>query len=102
MLEFGAAIPMEPVTDTVKRVEDNMVVRTLDRSNLRSAQTPQGSELQPLLEASEKAAGDGFAGTDESSLLEREGIPVRAVEGEKSNIKITWREDLDWRNENET
>jgi len=101
MLEYGAAIPMEPVTDTVKRVEDNMVVRTLDRSSLRSAQTPQGSELRQLLKASERAAEDGFIGTDESSLLEREGLPVRAVEGDKQNIKITWKEDLDWRNDNE-
>ncbi len=101
MLEYGAAIPMELVTDTVKSVKDNMVVGTLDRRELRRAQTPQGSKLKQLLDASEKAAREGFTGTDESSLLEREGLPVRAVEGEKMNIKITWEEDLDWRNEHE-
>ncbi len=102
MLEFGAAVPMEAVTDTVKVIKDNMVVETLDRNKLWRAQTPQGSELQLLLDASEKAAEDGFFGTDESSLLERYGLPVRAVEGEKSNIKITWKDDLDWRNADET
>lgn len=102
MLDYGAAVPMEPVTDTVKVIKDNMVVETLDRGMLWRAQTPQGSELQQLLDASEKAAEEGFTGTDESSLLERAGLPVRAVEGEKSNIKITWKDDLDWRNADET
>lgn len=102
MLEYGAALPLEQVTDTVKVVKDNMVVETLDRSLLWRAQTPQGSELQQLLDAVEKASEDGFTGTDESSLLERAGIAVRAVEGEKSNIKITWEEDLNRRTYDET
>ena len=102
MLEYGAALPLEQVTDTVKVVKDDMVVETLDRSLLWRAQTPQGSDLQQLLDAAEKASEDGFTGTDESSLLERAGIPVRAVEGEKSNIKITWEEDLNWRVQDET
>lgn len=102
MLEYGAAVPMEPVTDTVKVIKGNMVVETLDRGMLWRAQTPQGSELQQLLDASEKALEEGFTGTDESGLLERAGLPVRAVEGEKSNIKITWKDDLDWRKADET
>ncbi len=102
MFEHGAAIPMEPVTDTVKVVKGNMVVETLDRSVLRQAQTPQGSEFRQLLDASEKAAADGFMGTDESSILERLDLPVFVVEGEKSNIKITWKEDLDRRDMDET
>jgi len=102
MVEHGAAIPMEPVTDTVKVVKGNMVVETLDRSVLRQAQTPQGSELQQLLDASEKAAEDGFIGTDESSILERMGLPVWVVEGEKTNLKITWKGDLDRRDMDET
>lgn len=102
MREYGAALPLEQVTDTVKVVKDGMVVETLDRSLLWRAQTPQGSDLQQLLDASEQASKDGFAGTDESSLLERAGIQVRAVEGEKSNIKITWEEDLNRRVQDET
>ena len=45
MVNHGAAIAVEPVTDTVKVVKGNMVVETLDRSVLRQAQTPQGSEI---------------------------------------------------------
>jgi 2-C-methyl-D-erythritol 4-phosphate cytidylyltransferase len=102
MQEYGAALPLEQVTDTVKVVKDGMVVETLDRSLLWRAQTPQGAVLQHLLDASEQASADGFTGTDESCLLEREGIPVRAVEGEKSNIKITWEDDLNRRVQDET
>jgi len=99
---YGAAVPLEPVTDTVKVVRGNMIVETLDRSALWRAQTPQGSSLKQLLEASEKAEEEGFAATDESGLLERSGFRVRAVKGEKGNIKITWKEDLNWRNVDET
>ena len=89
-------------SDTVKVVRGNMIVETLDRSALWRAQTPQGSSLKQLLEASEKAEEEGFAATDESGLLERSGFRVRAVKGEKGNIKITWKEDLNWRNVDET
>ncbi len=101
-LEYGAAVPLEPVIDTIKVVRDHIVVDTLDRNILWRAQTPQGSELEQLLEASEKAWEKGFAATDESALLERAGLEVRAVEGENANIKITWKEDLAWRDVDET
>lgn len=92
--EHGACIPALPVSDTVKEVEDSQVVRTLDRSRLYRVQTPQGFRREILMEAFRRAARDGFLGTDESSLVERLGRPVRVVEGEASNRKITWKEDL--------
>lgn len=94
-LEFGAAVPLSPVTDTVKMVSNGMVRKTMDRELLWKAQTPQGAERDQLINLSQKALDAGFKATDESSLLEREGLAVRAVEGEEGNIKITWKKDLD-------
>jgi 2-C-methyl-D-erythritol 4-phosphate cytidylyltransferase len=91
---LGAAVPVLPVEETVKEVRDGSVVRTLDRSSLVRAQTPQGF-LYPLLKrALEAARKDRFQGTDEASLAERAGIPVAAVDGEPRNIKITTPVDI--------
>jgi 2-C-methyl-D-erythritol 4-phosphate cytidylyltransferase len=91
---LGAAVPVLPVEETVKEVRDGTVVRTLDRTLLARAQTPQGF-LYPLLKkALETARKDRFQGTDEASLAERAGIPVGAVDGDPRNIKITTPVDL--------
>ena len=83
-----------PVNDTVKKVEEEYVVTTLDREKLWIAQTPQTFEYKLILEAYKKAIEDGFTGTDDSSLVERLGFKVRVLEGESQNIKITTPEDL--------
>jgi 2-C-methyl-D-erythritol 4-phosphate cytidylyltransferase len=57
-------------------------------------QTPQSFELSLILRAHEKAREEGFYGTDDASLVERLGIPVRIVEGSRFNFKITTPEDL--------
>lgn len=93
-LATGACIPVIPVNDTVKVVQNNRVCSTLDRETLRLAQTPQAFRRVVLEEAFEKALDEGFTGTDESALVEYAGLPVEVVEGEISNIKITHREDL--------
>lgn len=91
---LGAAVPVLPVEETVKEVREGTVVRTLDRTLLARAQTPQGF-LYPLLrKALETARKDRFQGTDEASLAERAGIPVAAVDGDPRNIKITTPVDL--------
>jgi len=91
---LGAAVPVLPVEETVKEVRDGSVIRTLDRTSLVRAQTPQGF-LYPLLKrALEAARKDRFQGTDEASLAERAGIPVAAVDGEPRNIKITTPVDI--------
>lgn len=92
--KHGACIPVLPVRDTVKMVEDSIVVRTVDRRPLHLTQTPQGFELQLLMRAVETAQAEGFQGTDESSLVEHIGETVHVVEGEAHNIKVTWLEDL--------
>jgi 2-C-methyl-D-erythritol 4-phosphate cytidylyltransferase len=92
----GAAVPVVPVVDTLKRVRDGVVVETLDREALGSAQTPQGFRFAVLTEAYEAAFRDGVTVTDEAMAVERLGAPVRAVPGSPRNRKITTREDLAW------
>ncbi len=89
----GACIPGLPVSQTVKEVAGSTIVRTLDRSRLVLAQTPQGFRRDILLRAFQKAEEDVFYGTDESLLVERIGVPVSVVEGEPGNIKITFKHD---------
>ena len=88
-----ACVPVLPVGDTVKEVHDKQITGTLDRKNLVLAQTPQGFKMALLQSAFESALENGFYGTDESTLVERLGVPVHVVPGEKSNLKITWKED---------
>ncbi|HSD26834.1 MAG TPA: 2-C-methyl-D-erythritol 4-phosphate cytidylyltransferase [Vicinamibacteria bacterium] len=92
----GAAVPVVPVVDTVKRLRHGVVVETLDREALGSAQTPQGFQFAVLAEAYEAAFRDGVTVTDEAMAVERLGAPVRAVPGSPRNRKITTREDLAW------
>ncbi len=95
----GAAVPALPVEDTIKEGADGRVVRTVDRAGLFRAQTPQGFAFDVLEEAFRRAAQDGFAGTDDASLVERLGRTVALVAGEPRNIKITTLEDLKWAEE---
>jgi 2-C-methyl-D-erythritol 4-phosphate cytidylyltransferase len=91
----GAVIPVVPAADTVKVVgEDGSIRDTPDRTDLRLAQTPQAFKREIILEAFESACRDGFYGTDDASLVERMGIPVRTIPGLPYNIKITTPEDL--------
>lgn len=92
----GAAVPVLPVVDTVKRVRDGLVVETLDREELGAAQTPQGFRFPLLVEAYEAARRDRVSVTDEAMAVERLGAPVRALPGSPRNRKITTPEDLAW------
>jgi 2-C-methyl-D-erythritol 4-phosphate cytidylyltransferase len=92
----GAALPVLPVVDTVKRLRDGLVVETLDREELGAAQTPQGFRFPLLVEAYEAAFRDRVTVTDEAMAVERVGAPVRAVPGSPRNRKITTPEDLAW------
>jgi 2-C-methyl-D-erythritol 4-phosphate cytidylyltransferase len=94
--EAGAALPVLPVVDTVKRVRDGVVVETLDREELGGAQTPQGFRFPLLVEAYAAALRDRVTVTDEAMAVERLGAPVRAVPGSPRNRKITTPEDLAW------
>lgn len=90
----AAVIPAMPVADTVKRVEGGQVVETLRRDGLYAVQTPQGFTRAVLTHAHEAAVIDGFAGTDDASLVERVGVPVRVVAGHPEAAKVTRPHDL--------
>jgi 2-C-methyl-D-erythritol 4-phosphate cytidylyltransferase len=90
----GAAVPVLPLEDTAKEVEDGRVVRTVDRIRVLRAQTPQGFLYPVLKKAMDAARRDRFYGTDEAVLVERAGLPVATVEGSPLNIKITTPLDL--------
>ena len=94
--EAGAAIPVLPLVDTIKRVRDGAVQETLDRSELAAAQTPQGVRRALLAEALERAARDGLTFTDEAMAVEHLGRRVAAVVGSARNLKITTPHDLRW------
>lgn len=87
-----AVIPVLPVVDTVKQVDDaGHVTATLDRSVLRIVQTPQGFRRE-ILETAHREAVDDH--TDDAGLAERLGVPVRCVMGDTLALKITRPEDL--------
>ena len=119
----GAAgvIPVVPVVDTIKTVASSAsgesdgdhdgvpggelrVGKTVDRSELRAAQTPQGFRYSALLSANEtyfasvqaekEAGATSFVPTDDASLLEWQGVPVACVAGDEQALKITTRKDL--------
>jgi 2-C-methyl-D-erythritol 4-phosphate cytidylyltransferase len=90
----GAATCGWPVRETVKLVKDSFVDQTLPRDGLWLTQTPQAFRRELLREAHDKAAREGFRGTDDAMLVERLGGRVAMVEGLAQNIKITTKEDL--------
>jgi 2-C-methyl-D-erythritol 4-phosphate cytidylyltransferase len=83
-----------PVSDTIKRVKKDVIVETVDRSELYAMQTPQASDFQTLLDAHRQAKADGFATTDDVALLERQKISVMVVPGSTTNFKITNPHDI--------
>ena len=92
--EHGAAILVTKPVDTIKEVSDGLVVKTLNRETLRHALTPQCFNYKILRRAYEGVDVNDPELTDESSLVERLGVPIAMVEGSARNIKITREEDL--------
>ena len=92
-LEGGAILGILSV-DTVKQVERQMIVGTIPRERIALAQTPQAFRYAVLREAFDRAAADGFNGSDEASLVERLGYTVTVLLGSERNIKITKPSDL--------
>lgn len=93
------ALPCLPVSDTIKKGEAGIVTRTVDRSGLFAAQTPQGFPFAPILAAHERAHGEGREDfTDDSAIAEWAGLSVKLVEGSADNVKLTWARDIDMAN----
>ena len=98
--ESGAAVAAVRSRDTVKRADrvpaasGRTVLETIPRDTIYLAQTPQAFRRDVLRRALEIGARDLVEATDEAALVERAGLPVRLVDGEASNIKITTPDDM--------
>lgn len=91
--EVGAAVPVLPAVDCLKRIDaGGRVETTLDRERIVRAQTPQGFRWEWLWEA--HRTGTAADAPDDAALVESQGRPVATVEGEAENAKITHPEDL--------
>jgi 2-C-methyl-D-erythritol 4-phosphate cytidylyltransferase len=88
---FDGVIPSVPVSDTIKRVERGVVVETVAREGLVSAQTPQAF-LAPVLRCA--FDGDPAGATDCASLVERGGGRIAVVDGDAKLFKVTTAADL--------
>ncbi len=85
-------VPVEPVVDTIKRVAGDVVLETVDRTELRAAQTPQGFVAEQLLAAYASADEDH---TDDAALMQAHGHEVGFVAGDSAAFKITTPDDVD-------
>lgn len=84
-----------PVKDTIKVVDEmGLIQDTPERKQLWAAQTPQGFEVKLLKQSHDKGRILGWEVTDDAALFERCGLPVRIVEGEETNLKVTTPVDL--------
>ncbi len=92
--QHGACLPAVPVKDTVKTVQEGIVVDTPDRETLWLAQTPQAFRYDLIRSAHDQAAEQGVRATDDAQLAEWAGLQVHVVQGDYSNLKITTPEDL--------
>ncbi len=94
--EHGAAVPGIAIADTVKKIDDAaMVSETLDRSRLRTVQTPQAFAFALIVDAHRRAAAAGREDfTDDAALAEWAGHRVRIFEGEARNVKLTTNDDF--------
>jgi len=88
---WDGVVPALPVSDTVKKVQQDQVVETLLRDELVAAQTPQAFVASALRDA---LAGDLAAASDCASLVEARGGGVKVVEGDRRLLKVTDPEDL--------
>jgi len=93
--QHGAAVAAVRSIDTVKLADEaDFVAATPPRDRTWSVQTPQTFHTDLIREAHRRAVEDGFVGTDDASLVERLGRPVKLVEGSRDNIKVTYPEDV--------
>jgi 2-C-methyl-D-erythritol 4-phosphate cytidylyltransferase len=95
LLDCPGLIAAVPVKDTIKVVNETGIIQdTPDRRQLWAAQTPQGFDVLLLKQCHEQGRNLGWEVTDDAALFERCGLPVRIVEGEETNLKVTTPVDL--------
>lgn len=90
----GACTIGTPVSDTIKKIDQDVIVETVDRANLWSVQTPQGAPFSLLLQCHEEAQKRGLSVTDDAAILESFGHRVTIFAGFYHNIKVTVADDF--------
>jgi 2-C-methyl-D-erythritol 4-phosphate cytidylyltransferase len=92
-----AVITALPAKDTAKKVgEDGFVSETYERRDVWLVQTPQVFRYEDIMSAHEKAVSEGWEDvTDDASLIERLGIPIKVILGSEYNIKVTTPQDME-------
>jgi 2-C-methyl-D-erythritol 4-phosphate cytidylyltransferase/2-C-methyl-D-erythritol 2,4-cyclodiphosphate synthase len=88
-----AVLPLLPIPDSLRRMQDGHVASSLPREGVCRAQTPQGFAFAAIRHAHERFAGSNA--TDDISLAERAGLAIAPVAGEEINFKITTAQDFD-------
>lgn len=91
--ENEAVIPVVDVVDSYRRVTDNGS-EIMPRSELRIVQTPQVFRSETLRRAYQQEFDTAF--TDDASVVERMGVAITLIEGERTNLKLTTPEDMEW------
>lgn len=94
VVETEAAIPAVPVKETIKQVNDGVIIHTPAREQLWVAQTPQAFRTERLVQAYLQALKTASLFTDDASVVEWTGYPVAVVRGDEENIKLTIPQDL--------
>jgi 2-C-methyl-D-erythritol 4-phosphate cytidylyltransferase len=92
--EHGAAVPVAPVPESMRRIIDGKIVEIVDRTDLFRSQTPHGARRELLLaayQAQDPRGPETFI--DETTLVQSTGIAVSTVEGDPANLKVTLRGD---------
>ncbi|MCH9633171.1 MAG: 2-C-methyl-D-erythritol 4-phosphate cytidylyltransferase [Chlamydiae bacterium] len=93
-LHGASVLGIKAVSTLKQATPDQFVCRTIDRSVVWEVQTPQLASKQTLLQGLNKAKKEGIAVTDESSVVELLNLPVKLVEGDSLNFKVTSQADL--------
>lgn len=93
--ESGSCVPCLEASEAIKEIDDGTsIVRHLDRSRLRCAQTPQGFRFESILSAHEQAQTEAVTCSDDAELYDRYIGRVSWIPGAPENRKITWPHDL--------
>ncbi len=95
-VEFESCVPVLKIAETIKRIKNGKIVGSVDRNELYLAQTPQAFNYKKLKIAYDRAVTKEKNYTDEASIWEEFYGSAEYVEGDKKNIKITTKEDLEF------
>lgn len=93
LADHDAVVPAVAATDTLVRVHDARVAAIVDRADIAGVQTPQGFRLELVVRAHRAARERALESSDDGSLVLALGEPLVTVPGERTNIKVTYRDD---------